>query len=85
MFCMLMTKQDKKTRRSYYVGTFQFVRTEALYVAKVIVDTTDMPYDKWLEYRKMGIGGSDTSVVCGINKYKSPIELSFRKFTVKAV
>lgn len=54
-------------------------------MAKVIADTTDMPYDRWLEYRKKGIGGSDASVVCGINKYKSPIELSFRKFTVKAV
>lgn len=85
MFCMLMTKQEYKTRRSYYVSTFQFVRTEVLYVAKVIADTTDMPYDRWLEYRKKGIGGSDASVVCGINKYKSPIELSFRKFTVKAV
>lgn len=48
-------------------------------MAKVIADTTDMPYDKWLEYRKMGIGGSDASVVCGINKYKSPIELWMEK------
>lgn len=38
-----------------------------------------MPYDRWLEYRKKGIGGSDASVVCGINKYKSPIELWMEK------
>ena len=48
-------------------------------MAKVIADTTDMPYDKWLEYRKKGIGGSDASVVCGINKYKSPTELWMEK------
>jgi len=34
-----------------------------------------MPYDEWLEHRKLGIGGSDASVVCGINRYKSPVEL----------
>jgi putative phage-type endonuclease len=34
-----------------------------------------MPYADWLEYRKQGIGGSDASVVCGINRYKSPVEL----------
>jgi putative phage-type endonuclease len=34
-----------------------------------------MPYEDWLDFRKRGIGGSDASVVCGINKYKSPVEL----------
>jgi len=34
-----------------------------------------MSYEDWLEHRKLGIGGSDASVVCGINKYKSPVEL----------
>lgn len=43
--------------------------------AKVLVSTEDMPYADWLEYRKQGIGGSDASVVCGINRYKSPMEL----------
>ena len=43
--------------------------------AKVLVSTENMPYEEWLEYRRLGIGGSDASVVCGINKYKSPVEL----------
>ena len=43
--------------------------------AKVLVSTENMPYTDWLEYRKQGIGGSDASVVCGINRYKSPVEL----------
>ena len=43
--------------------------------AKVLVSTENMPYEEWLEYRKLGIGGSDASVVCGISRYKSPVEL----------
>ncbi|MGN0692565.1 MAG: YqaJ viral recombinase family protein, partial [Oscillospiraceae bacterium] len=48
-------------------------------MAKVLVNTADLSYAEWLEYRKSGIGGSDASVVCGINKYKSPIELWMEK------
>jgi len=40
-----------------------------------IASTKDLSHEKWLEYRRLGIGGSDASVVCGVNKYKSPIEL----------
>ena len=47
--------------------------------AKILASTADMPYGDWLEYRKQGIGGSDASVVCGINKYKSPVELWMEK------
>ena len=47
--------------------------------AKVLVSTENMPYADWLEYRKQGIGGSDASVVCGINRYKSPVELWMNK------
>lgn len=48
-------------------------------MAKILASTENMPYEEWLEYRKKGIGGSDASVVCGINKYKSPIELWMEK------
>ncbi len=44
-----------------------------------VVNTENLSYEEWLEYRKTGIGGSDASVVCGINKYKSPIELWMEK------
>lgn len=43
--------------------------------ATILASTENMPYEDWLEYRKLGIGGSDASVVCGINRYKSPVEL----------
>ena len=47
--------------------------------AKILASTADLPYEDWLEYRKQGIGGSDASVVCGINRYKSPVELWMEK------
>ncbi len=47
--------------------------------AKILASTENMPYDEWLEHRKKGIGGSDASVICGINRYKSPMELWLEK------
>lgn len=47
--------------------------------AKILAVTTDMPYEDWLELRKRGIGGSDASVVCGVSRYKSPVELWMEK------
>ena len=47
--------------------------------AIIIASTENMPYEDWLEYRKSGIGGSDASVVCGISRYKSPVELWMEK------
>ena len=48
-------------------------------MAVVLASTENMAYEDWLEYRKRGIGGSDASVVCGISKYKSPVELWMEK------
>lgn len=42
---------------------------------KVLVKTTDITREEWLEYRRKGIGGSDAASVCGFNPYKSLIEL----------
>jgi len=47
--------------------------------AIIAASTENMPYKDWLEYRKSGIGGSDASVVCGISRYKSLIELWMEK------
>lgn len=47
--------------------------------AIILASTENLPYEDWLEYRKLGIGGSDASVVCGINRYKSPVELWMNK------
>jgi putative phage-type endonuclease len=48
-------------------------------VYRVLASTEGLPYEDWLEYRRLGIGGSDASVVCGVNRYKSPIELFMEK------
>jgi len=47
--------------------------------AIVVASTENMSYDEWFRLRKLGIGGSDASVVCGINRYKSPVELWMEK------
>jgi putative phage-type endonuclease len=36
---------------------------------------THLTREEWLALRRRGIGGSDASVICGVNKYKSVIEL----------
>ena len=33
----------------------------------------------WLQQRKLGIGGSDAAVVCGLSKWKSPVSLFLEK------
>lgn len=48
-------------------------------MAIVLTSTEGLPYDEWLDWRKKGIGGSDVSVVCGINQYQSPVELWMEK------
>ena len=47
--------------------------------ANVLMSTENLSYEDWLEARKQGIGGSDASVVCGISRYKSPVELWMEK------
>lgn len=46
---------------------------------KIIASTANMAYEDWLDFRKRGIGGSDASVVCGLSRYKSPVELWMEK------
>ena len=40
-----------------------------------LVSTEGLSNEDWLAYRRKGIGGSDVSIICGINKYRSPIAL----------
>lgn len=47
--------------------------------AIILTSTENLPYADWLEYRKQGIGGSDAAIVCGISRYKSPVELWMEK------
>ena len=45
----------------------------------ILTSTENLTHPEWLEFRRKGIGGSDASVVCGINRYKSPVELWLEK------
>ncbi|MED4461825.1 lambda-exonuclease family protein [Metabacillus fastidiosus] len=47
--------------------------------AAVLTSTVDMDRDQWLEARKKGIGGSDASIILGLNKWKTPFELWLEK------
>ncbi|UJA37692.1 YqaJ viral recombinase family protein [Bacillus velezensis] len=42
---------------------------------EVFASTADMSRDEWLLERRKGIGGSDASVILGINKWQTPFEL----------
>lgn len=46
---------------------------------KVLVKTADMLREEWLKWRTKGIGGSDASVIFGINPYRSIFELWLEK------
>lgn len=40
-----------------------------------LVSTKDMPLDEWRKWRKRGIGGSDAGAICGLNTYRSAIDV----------
>ncbi|WP_374193853.1 YqaJ viral recombinase family protein [Alkalihalobacillus sp. BA299] len=47
--------------------------------ATVFKSTHDMTHEEWLQVRTKGIGGSDASIIAGINKWKSPMGLYLEK------
>jgi len=47
--------------------------------ANNLISTENLSNEEWLEWRKKGIGGSDASVVCGLSRWKSPVELWMEK------
>ncbi len=46
---------------------------------KVVVKTKDLSREDWLKYRTHGIGGSDVSIIAGINPFKSVHQLWLEK------
>ena len=46
---------------------------------RVVVKTNHLSREEWLKYRTHGIGGSDVSVIAGINPYKSVHQLWLEK------
>lgn len=42
---------------------------------KKLVATLNMEKQEWLMYRKKGIGGSDAGAICGVNPYRSAMQV----------
>ena len=40
-----------------------------------LVSTVNMEKSEWLKWRRMGIGGSDASVIAGVNPFRSVFQL----------
>lgn len=41
----------------------------------ILAETKGLPREEWLEIRRKGIGGSDAGAVCGLNPYRSAIDV----------
>ena len=48
---------------------------------KKLVSTLNLSKEEWLKYRKQGIGGSDAGAICGLNPYRSAIQVYYDKTT----
>ena len=48
-------------------------------MTRIMCKTKDMSHDDWLAARRRGIGGSDAAAVCGISRYRSPIDVFLDK------
>ena len=42
---------------------------------KKLTATKGLEKEKWLMYRKRGIGGSDAGAVCGLNPYRTAMQV----------
>ena len=42
---------------------------------KKLIATKELSNEQWLKYRKRGIGGSDAGAVCGLNPYRTAIQM----------
>ena len=54
------------------------------YQPLVLVDTTNLPHDEWLKYRRKGIGGSDAAAVLGISPFMTARDLYYDKLGISA-
>ena len=48
---------------------------------KRLVDVNKISHEEWLKYRKMGVTGTDASSICGLNPYKSALQIFIDKTT----
>lgn len=46
---------------------------------KKLISTKGLPHGEWLRWRKLGLGGSDAGAVCGLNPYRTAMEVYLDK------
>lgn len=46
---------------------------------KKLVSTVNLERGEWLRYRKQGIGGSDAGAICGLNPYRTVMQVYYDK------
>ena len=52
------------------------------YEPDVVVETTGLTEEEWLEYRRGGIGGSDVSIIFGVSHFRTGRELYYDKLGI---
>ena len=68
-----MTKPQKTIRLN------RIKEYNSLPFAKKLVCTDGLTTQEWLKWRQPGVGGSDVSGICGINKFSSPLAVYYSK------
>lgn len=53
------------------------------YTPNVIVETSGLTEDEWLDYRRRGIGGSDVSIIYGVSHFRCNRDLYYDKVGIK--
>ena len=61
------------------------MNTALNYQPEVLVDTADLSREDWLNYRRLGIGGSDAAAVMGLSPFATIRDLYFDKIGVTPV
>ena len=56
------------------------MNTALNYQPEVLVDTADLSREDWLDYRRLGIGGSDAAAIMGLSPFSTIRDLYFDKF-----
>lgn len=47
--------------------------------AQRLISTNNLSHQDWLDARRNGIGGSDVAAICGMSRYRSPMEVYLDK------
>lgn len=61
------------------------MNTALNYQPEVLVDTADLSREDWLDYRRLGIGGSDAAAIMGVSPFATIRDLYFDKIGVTPV